>query len=88
MMSKTFAVSSEKNALTTQQQLFIAVNVRKRGEQNVYECAETHSSVASDAELRTGAHLFDPWLGQYSFRGLIIVIVTGFIHLYNCCQLF
>ena len=31
--------------------------------------------------LRTGGRLFDPWLGQYSFLGLMIVIATGFIPL-------
>ena len=31
--------------------------------------------------LRTGGRWFDPRLGQYSFRGLMIVIATGFIPL-------
>ena len=39
--------------------------------------AEAHSSVGSIADLRTGGH----WLGQYSSRGLMIVIATGFIPL-------
>ena len=43
--------------------------------------AESHSSVGSVAELRTGGYWFDPWLGQYSVPGLMIVIVTGFISL-------
>ena len=43
--------------------------------------AEPHSSVGSVADLRTGGRWFDPRLGQYSFRGLIIVIATGFIPL-------
>ena len=43
--------------------------------------AEPHSSVGSVADLRTGGHWFDPRPGQYSFRGLMIVIVTGFIPL-------
>ena len=43
--------------------------------------AEPHSSVGSVADLRTGGRWFDPRLGQYSFRGLMIVIVTGFIPL-------
>ena len=34
-----------------------------------------------NADLRTGGRWFNPHLGQYSFRGLIIVIVTGFIPL-------
>ena len=42
--------------------------------------AESHSSVGSVADLRTGGRWFDP-LGQYSFRGLMIVIATGFIPL-------
>ena len=41
--------------------------------------SESHSSVSSIVDLRTGSHWFDPRLGQYSLRGLIIVTVTGFI---------
>ena len=41
--------------------------------------AEAHSSVGSDADLRTGGRWFDPRLSQYSFRGLMIVIATGLI---------
>ena len=40
-----------------------------------------HSSVGSVADLRTGGRWFDLQLGQYSFRGLMIVIATGFIPL-------
>ena len=43
--------------------------------------AEPHSSVGSVADLRTGGHWFDPRLDQYSFRGLMVVIATGFIPL-------
>ena len=43
--------------------------------------AEPHSAVGSVADLRTGDRWFDPRLGQYSFRGLMIVIATGFIPL-------
>ena len=43
--------------------------------------AEPHSSVGSVADLRTGGRWFDPRLGQYSFRGLMIAIATGFIPL-------
>ena len=43
--------------------------------------AKRHSSVGSVADLRTGGHFIDPRLGQYSFRGLMIVIATGFIPL-------
>ena len=43
--------------------------------------AEPHSSVDSVANLRTGGSRFDPRLGQYSFRGLMIVAVTGLIPL-------
>ena len=43
--------------------------------------SEPHSSVGSVADLRTGGHWFDPRLGQYSFRRLMIVIATGFIPL-------
>ena len=45
------------------------------------ESAETHSSVGSVANLRTGGRRFDPRLGQYSFRRLVIVFATGFIPL-------
>ena len=44
------------------------------------ETAEPHSSVGSVADLRTG-RWFDPRLGQYSFRGLMIIIATRFIPL-------
>ena len=43
--------------------------------------AEPHSSVDSVADLRAGGHWFDLQLGQHSFRGLMIVIATGFIPL-------
>ena len=43
--------------------------------------AKPHSSVGSVTELRTGGRWFDPRLGQYSFRGLMIVIASGFIPL-------
>ena len=43
--------------------------------------AEPHSSVGSVAYLRTGVCWFDSRLGQYSFRGLMIVIAIGFIAL-------
>ena len=42
---------------------------------------EPHSSVGSIVDLRTGGRWFDPWLGQYSFQGLMMVIATGFIPL-------
>ena len=41
--------------------------------------AKPHSSVGSVVYLRTGGLQFDPWLAQYSFQGLMIVIATGFI---------
>ena len=43
------------------------------------------SSVSSVVDLRTGVHWFNPRLGQYSFRGLMIVIATGFIPLSLLC---
>ena len=43
--------------------------------------AEPHSSVSGVADLRTGGRWFDPRLDQYSFRGLKMVIATGFIPL-------
>ena len=42
---------------------------------------ESHSSVCSVQDLRTGGRWFDPWLGHYFFRRLMIVIATGFIPL-------
>ena len=50
--------------------------------------AEPHSSVGIVADLRKEGRCFDHRLGQYSFRGLVIVIVTGFIPLSRCCPLF
>ena len=44
-------------------------------------CTKLHSSVGSVAGLRTGGRRFDLRLGQYSFRGWMIVIATGFIPL-------
>ena len=41
--------------------------------------AKPDSSVGSVADLGTGGCWFDPWLGQYSFQGLMMVIATGFI---------
>ena len=46
---------------------------------NQLDVAERHSSVGSVADLRTGGRWFNPRLGQYFFRGLMIVIATGFI---------
>ena len=43
--------------------------------------AEPHSSFGSVEDLRTGGRWFDSLLGQYSFRGLMIVIAAGFIPL-------
>ena len=40
-----------------------------------------HSSVGGVQDLRTGNRWFDPRLGQFSSRGLIIVIATRFIPL-------
>ena len=37
-----------------------------------------HSSVSSVMDLRTGGRWFDPRLGRYPFRGLMMVIATGF----------
>ena len=43
--------------------------------------AKPNSSVHRVADLRTGGRLFNPGLGQYSFQGLMIVIVTRLIPL-------
>ena len=43
--------------------------------------AEPHSSVGSFADLRKESRKFDPWLGEISLRGLMIVIATGFVPL-------
>ena len=40
-------------------------------------CTEPHSSVGSIADLRTGGRWFDPLLGQYSFRGLMIATAVS-----------
>ena len=45
-------------------------------------------TICSIADLRTGGHWFYPQLGLYSFRGLTIVIATGFIPLSHGCPLF
>ena len=42
---------------------------------------EPHSSVGSVADMRMGGRWFNPHLVQYSFRGLMIIIATGFIPL-------
>ena len=41
---------------------------------------EPNSSVGSLPDLRTASGWFDPWLCQYSFRGFMVVIATGFIY--------
>ena len=41
----------------------------------------TCSLVGGEHDWRTGLRWFDPWLGQYSFRELVIVIATGLIPL-------
>ena len=43
--------------------------------------AKPSSSVGSVQDLRTGGRWFDPRLRPISFRGLMIVIATGFIPL-------
>ena len=43
--------------------------------------AEPNRSFGSVEDLRTGGCWFKPRLAQYSFRGLMIVIKTGFIPL-------
>ena len=42
---------------------------------------ESQSTVGSVADLRTRGRWFDPRLGRYSFRGMMIVIATEFIPL-------
>ena len=46
-------------------------------QQLIHACATHLILVGSVTGLRTGGHWFDPRLGQYSFRGLMIVIATG-----------
>ena len=43
------------------------------------EFAESHSSVGSVQDLQTRGRWFDPRLGQFSVRGLMIAIAPGFI---------
>ena len=50
--------------------------------------AEPHGSAGSVADLRTGGCCFDFQLGQYSFRGLMSVIATGFIPLSTTVRCF
>ena len=50
--------------------------------------AKSHSSVGSVADLRTGGRWFDPRLGQFSFRALMIVIVTKITPLSHRCPFF
>ena len=57
--------------------LFIQNVFRGFLSQSLY--SEPLSSVGSVVDLRTGCCWFDPRLGQYSFRGLMIFIATGFI---------
>ena len=45
-----------------------------------FSSAEPHSSVGSVVDLRKGGRWFDPRLGQYSFRGLMIVCQSNMIH--------
>ena len=45
----------------------------------VFMFTKPYSPVGSVQDLSTGGRWFDPRLGQYSFRGLMIVIATGFI---------
>ena len=46
----------------------------------ILDCrADPHNSVGSVEDLRTGGRWFNSRLSQYSFRGLMIVIETGFI---------
>ena len=54
---------------------------RDRGRFVFKQKAEPHSSVGSVQDLRRGGRWFDPWLGQYYFRGLMIVTATGVIPL-------
>ena len=63
--------------------LFFSHNVFKR---LTLQTSKNHglmprSSVGGIADLKTGGGWFNPWLGQYSFGGLMIVIATGFIPL-------
>ena len=44
-----------------------------------HDDAEPHNLVDSVADLRKGGRWIDPWFGQYSFRGLMIVIAIGFL---------
>ena len=47
----------------------------------VCHSAEPRSSVGNVADLRAGGRCFGSRLGQYPFRGLMIVTATGFITL-------
>ena len=43
--------------------------------------AKPHSTVGSVVDLKIAGCWFDPLLSKYSFRGLMIVIATGFLPL-------
>ena len=49
---------------------------------------EPHSSVGSVADLRTAGCWFNPGLGQYSLRGLMILVATSLIPLSHRFPLF
>ena len=55
---------------------FVLSSVRKELRHASVARAELHSSVGS---VQTGDCWFDPRLGQFSFRRLMIVTATGFI---------
>ena len=65
------------------------LNLAPKNQHNRRKCQTLRSSrltepdslVGKVAVLRKGGRWFDPRLGQYSFRGLMLVIATGFISL-------
>ena len=57
------------------------VSYLKPSDLSSYAFAKPHCSFGSMQDLRTGSRWFDLWLSQYSFWGLMIVILTGFIPL-------
>ena len=71
----------ESDTLATRLGLFHFDTVQSLSSGNGSVSVYIHSSVGSVADLRTEGRWFDLRLGQYSFRGLTIVIATGFIPL-------
>ena len=84
--NKTFLYSCQY-PLTILNTIFLIWHTIAKGQPIYYytnSTTEPQISVGSFTDLRTGGRWFDYRLGQYSFRGLIMVIATGFILSHRC----